>query len=143
MHYVGSKRRHAKHMLPIILESAYAGQTYVEPFVGGANMIDKVRGKRIGADSNINTIILLQAIQNNWIPPKTLSESLYKELKAQVEPSPLKSFAGFCCSFGAKWFGGYANCGVDADGNPRNRCGEARRHLLKQRGCLKGIDFVH
>lgn len=46
---MGSKRRIAKDILPIILENRTPEQFYVEPFVGGANMIDKVQGKRIGA----------------------------------------------------------------------------------------------
>ena len=41
---MGSKARIAKHILPIMLEEAEKkGITkWVEPFIGGANMIDKV-----------------------------------------------------------------------------------------------------
>ena len=44
MKYMGSKRRIAKHILPIMLKKAEEINitTWVEPFVGGANMIDKV-----------------------------------------------------------------------------------------------------
>jgi len=44
MKYMGSKNRIAKHLLPIMLaECEKHGITkWVEPFVGGANMIDKV-----------------------------------------------------------------------------------------------------
>ena len=54
MKYMGSKNRIAKHILPIMLaECEKQGITkWVEPFVGGANMIDKVEGPRIGNDSN-------------------------------------------------------------------------------------------
>ena len=52
MKYMGSKNRIAKYLLPIILKDRKEGQWYVEPFVGGANMIDKVDGNRIGADNN-------------------------------------------------------------------------------------------
>ena len=45
MKYMGSKNRIAKHILPIILKDRIENQYYVEPFVGGANMIDKVDGK--------------------------------------------------------------------------------------------------
>ena len=47
MKYMGSKARIAKYILPIILKDRKEGQCYVEPFVGGANMIDKVDGQRI------------------------------------------------------------------------------------------------
>ena len=44
MKYMGSKNRIAKHILPIMLaEAEKNGITkWVEPFVGGANLIDKV-----------------------------------------------------------------------------------------------------
>ena len=42
MKYMGSKRRIAKYILPIMLEHRAPNQWWVEPFVGGGNMIDKV-----------------------------------------------------------------------------------------------------
>jgi len=48
MKYMGSKSRHAKEILSIILKERKPDQWYVEPFVGGANVIDKVDGKRLG-----------------------------------------------------------------------------------------------
>ena len=60
MKYMGSKNRIAKHILPIMLkemeDKGYT--TWVEPFVGGGNTIDKVPEtyKRIGADLNEHTI---------------------------------------------------------------------------------------
>ena len=43
MKYMGSKRRYARELLPIILEGRQNSQHYVEPFVGGFKMIDKVQ----------------------------------------------------------------------------------------------------
>lgn len=44
MQYMGSKNRIAKELIPII-ESYITSDTkgYLEPFVGGANMIDKIK----------------------------------------------------------------------------------------------------
>ena len=44
MKYMGSKNRIAKHILPIMLAEAEKHNitTWVEPFVGGGGMIDKV-----------------------------------------------------------------------------------------------------
>ena len=44
MKYMGSKNRIAKFVLPIMIKEANEKgiTTWVEPFVGGANMIDKV-----------------------------------------------------------------------------------------------------
>jgi DNA adenine methylase len=49
MKYMGSKNRIAKYILPIMLAERKPDQWWVEPFVGGGNMIDKVDGNRIGA----------------------------------------------------------------------------------------------
>ena len=45
MKYLGSKNKIAKYILPIMLENR-GERTWVEPFVGGANTIDKVDGKK-------------------------------------------------------------------------------------------------
>ncbi|MCW0484672.1 DNA adenine methylase [Gaoshiqia sediminis] len=63
MKYMGSKNRIAKYILPIILENRTENQLYIEPFVGGANMIDKVTGERLGTDNNEYLIALLRALQ--------------------------------------------------------------------------------
>ena len=57
-------------------------QWWVEPFVGGANMIDKVGGKRIGNDSHEYLISLLIAIRDGYIPPKNISKDFYCEIKS-------------------------------------------------------------
>ena len=52
MKYVGSKNRLSKELAPII-QSYITDNTvaYIEPFVGGANMIDKIKHhKKIGSD---------------------------------------------------------------------------------------------
>lgn len=141
MKYMGSKARHAKELLPIILKDRKPGQWYVEPFVGGANMIDKVDGNRIGADFNENVIVLFKDLQVGWTPPESITEEEYKEARKK-ELSAYKSFVGFCASYSGKWFGGYAR-GNDGKGNPRNYADEQRRHLLKQKAGIKGVKFIH
>ena len=80
MKYMGSKARHAKDLLPIILANRKEGQWYVEPFVGGANMIDKVDGNRIGADFNSYLISMWNNLMSGWTPAK-VDRELYKEIK--------------------------------------------------------------
>lgn len=63
MKYMGSKNRIAKHILPIMLEYKTDDMVWVEPFVGGANMIDKVKGQRIGADFNEYLIAMWKELQ--------------------------------------------------------------------------------
>lgn len=140
MQYMGSKARHAKELLPIILKDRKPGQWYVEPFVGGANMIDKVDGPRIGADSNEYLICLLDAVSNGWVPPELVTEEEYNCAKGDRAIDPWTAFIGYGCSFGGKWFGGYAR-GKNAKGDWRNYASESKRNLLKQSPKLKGIDF--
>jgi DNA adenine methylase len=63
MKYMGSKARFAKYLLPIILKERTEEQYYVEPFVGGCNIIDKVKGKRIASDNNKYLIALWKGLQ--------------------------------------------------------------------------------
>jgi DNA adenine methylase len=149
MKYMGSKNRIAKHILPIILKDRKPDQWYVEPFVGGANMIDKVDGKRIGSDSNEYLICLLKALQDGYIPPDFVTEDEYKSARIEKNLEPRTAFIGFGCSYSGKWFGGYArNVRKDAPDaerlnmTTRNYCGESKRNLLKQLPNIIGINFL-
>ena len=70
MKYMGSKARFAKHILPIILKDRQPNQSYIEPFAGGMNMIDKVDGIRIANDQHEELMAMWQVlIYDNWDPP--------------------------------------------------------------------------
>ena len=112
MVYMGSKNRIAKFILPIMLKEANEKgiTTWVEPFVGGANIIDKVPNnfQRIGIDYNAHTIEALIAIRDLVDKlPTEVSEEYYKKIKGS-EPEPIKSWIRFVCSFGAKLDNGFA-----------------------------------
>jgi DNA adenine methylase len=144
MKYMGSKARYAKCILPIVLKNRKSGQWYVEPFVGGANMIDKVDGLRLGADVDPYLISMYRALQRGWLPPSELSEAEYAAIKIGPDnyPAELVAFVGFACSYAAKWFGGWCR-GVDAAGFPRDYIGEAYRNVRGQASRLRGIEFRH
>jgi len=138
MKYMGSKNRIAKEILPIILKDRKEDQWYVEPFVGGANMIDKVEGNRIGNDSNRYIISLINHLINKGSLPNYVSENEYNILKKNKEnfPEYLVGFYGIFLTFGSKWFGTYA----------RNKRGtnyaiEGRKNLLNQIKRLEGVLF--
>lgn len=140
MKYMGSKARHAKELLPIILKDRKEGQWYVEPFVGGANMIDKVDGKRVGADINEYLIAMWQAVSTGWMPPEELSEATYQYIKANKDDDKaLTAYAAFAMSFGGKWFGGYRR----DSGGKRNYAQESYKGAVKQFPSLHGVTFVH
>lgn len=142
MVYMGSKRRIAKYILPIMLSYRKEGQTWVEPFVGGGNMIDKVKGNRIGADINKWVIEALITIRDNvGILPKNnkeFTEKDYRNLRNN-DDCLFKGFAGFAYSFGGKWLGGYAK-----DKNEgKDYISIAYRAALKQSLLLQEVEFIN
>jgi DNA adenine methylase len=140
MKYMGSKNRIAKHLLPIMLENRN-GRTWVEPFVGGANMIDKVGGKRIGADLNEYVISLLNQMSKPGFKAPEISEEKYKDIKAHESQYPryMVGYAATQLSYGGKWFGGYRRDKIGV----RDYCKEAQNNVNKQSENLQGVEFIH
>jgi len=138
MKYMGSKRRIAKHLLPFLLKDRKAGQYYVEPFVGGANMIDKVQGLRIGADLNeylIQALILIRD-EPETLPKNNTEFTEQDHASLRTEESRLKGFAGFNYSFGSRWLAGWARS------KTRDFPAEGYRNALAQSPNLQGVEFV-
>lgn len=146
MKYMGSKARIAKHILPIILKDRKEGQCYVEPFVGGANMIDKVDGWRIGADSNKHVISALEFIRDCDIPKsnREYTEFNYKSAADAVRHglgiSKKDSYALIAFSFGAKWLGGWSR-GKTGNGEPRDYVNEQYKASTRQKPLLQGVEL--
>jgi site-specific DNA-adenine methylase len=67
MKYVGSKSKIKNEILPIILKDIKKGQTYIEPFVGGCNIIDGIDSsiRRCGSDFNPFLIAMWKGLQMN------------------------------------------------------------------------------
>tara|TARA_R110002012_G_scaffold39420_1_gene109076 strand:+ start:128 stop:829 length:702 start_codon:yes stop_codon:yes gene_type:complete len=140
MKYLGSKNRIAKHILPLMLEGR-TNETWVEPFVGGANMIDKVKGKRVGADLNEYVIALLQEMTKPNFEAPEISEEKYNDIKQNQSKYPkwVVGYAGTQLSFGSTWFGSYRR---DKQGK-RNYCLEAQNNVNKQSENIQGIEFIN
>lgn len=144
MKYMGSKDRIAKKILPIIL-NCDLNSDYVEPFVGGFNMIDKIPSfnrKRIANDKNNYLISLFSKLQNGWIPPKKVDRETYNLVKNNKDlyPPELVGYIGFCCSYSGKWFGGYAGETKTKQGL-RDYQDEAFRNLMNQVQKIKDIEL--
>jgi len=90
------------------LEYRSPGQTYIEPFVGGGWVLQEVKGTRYASDINPYLIAMYKALQQGWVPPDYVSEEEYQKAKKGECSDALRGFIGFGCSFGGKWFGGYA-----------------------------------
>ncbi len=147
MKYLGSKNRIAKHILPIMLEYRTPEMTWVEPFVGGANMIDKVEGKRIGADLNEYLIEALILIRDNPEKiPDLITEDDYQKLKDEMKVDGITGFAGFAMSFGGKFFGGYRRDVAGTKGcidNMKTQTRRSKQNAIKQSEKLKGVKLVN
>ena len=141
MKYMGSKNRIAKEILPIMLEKR-ENRTWVEPFVGGGNMIDKVQGKRIGADINPYLIEALIAIRDCVIDlpknNKEFTEENYKELRKN-DNYKYKGYAGFAFSYSGKWLGGWRRDGL----NKRDYVNESYKNAINQSPLLQGVRLVN
>jgi len=144
MKYMGSKARIAKEILPIILKGRESNQHYVEPFVGGANCIDKVGGKRIGSDSNEYLIAMFKSLQDGWLPRKEISKEHYYDIKKNKScyKKCVVGYVGFNCSYSGKWFGGYAGKVKTKINTERNYMLEAYNNVMNQLEGIRNIDFV-
>lgn len=129
---MGSKARIAKYILPIILKDRKPDQWYVEPFVGGANCIDKVDGLRIGNDCNEYIIALHKHLQNDKHIPY-ISKDEYNDIRSKPKNFEkwLVGYAGICCSYSGKWFGGYAGQ-VETKAGIRDYQSEALKNIRSQ-----------
>lgn len=156
MKYMGSKSRIAKYIVPII--QRYIDENnitkYWEPFVGGANVIDKIRCDcKVGSDKNRYLIALLQRVQAGGLLYESVSKELYDKARTAFNNGDTSEFEdwqvgniGFLASFNGRWFdGGYARPGYEKlkSGGTRYRdyYNEAKNNLLNQAPNLIGIQF--
>ena len=78
MVYQGSKNKISKYLKPIIESYLKDGMWYVEPFVGGANMIDKIDwNNKYGYDNNKYLIALHKKAQETELPLLNTSREAY------------------------------------------------------------------
>ena len=147
MKYMGSKNRIAKHILPIILKDRKENQYYVEPFVGGANMIDKVGGLRIGSDVNKYLIALWKGMQQNLDRPYIIDKELYSLARTAYNSNDtttltdfLIGWVGWMGSYNGRFFdGGYSGHLV----GKRDYITEQIKNTEAQISKIKDVLFVH
>lgn len=147
MKYVGSKNKLSKELVPIIqsyINSLPNCNGYLEPFVGGANIIDKIEcDNKYGSDINKYLIALLEKVKSDIDSiPNTISKEEYynvKDNKEQYEDWYV-GLVGFLCSYNSKWFAGFNN-NIQTKQGIRNYAEEGIRGLKKQSKYLKNITF--
>ena len=108
MQYMGGKSRIAGKIREHLV--SHGAAKYVEPFVGGGAVLTKVArdfAEITANDAHEDLIDLYRALQAGWVPPEVVTEEEFNALRS-ADPSPLRTFAGFCCSYGGAWWAGYA-----------------------------------
>ena len=83
---------------------------YFEPFCGmlGVGIHFAKAGRYMLAnDKNTDLILLLDAIKNGWVPPKSCSKTKYEQYKNNTEHSKLRGFYGFACAYSGIFYAGY------------------------------------
>lgn len=149
MKYMGSKGRIAKYTLPIVLRDRTEGQFYVEPFCGGCNMIDKVKGNRIANDKNAYLIRMWRRLIKGWEPPMVIEKDFYHAVreswkqKSEAFPPELIGWVGFTGGYNGKFFSGYTGHARITKGGVRDYIGEAIRNILSQVDNLRGVCFLN
>jgi DNA adenine methylase len=136
MQYVGGKHRIRKE-LAVYLESVREGRTFVEPFCGGCNITAEMSGYRIASDLCEDVILLWKAASDGWEPPTKVLEDEYKAARS-APSSAYRGFVGFGCSFGGKFFGGYARTSA---GRKEDFAMAAHNSIIRKAKTLRGVLF--
>ena len=137
MQYFGGKAKIAKYIVPYLEGVRKDNQIFVEPFVGGANIVSQMSGKRKAYDFNEYLIEMYKGVQNGYELPDSLTEEEYKYIREHKdEDKVLTGFVGFGCSFAGKWFGGYAR-----NKQKHNYCKASKNSLMKKMSTMADVEF--
>lgn len=140
MQYFGGKAKVAKYIVPYLESVRKNDQPFLEPFVGGANIISKMSGERYAYDFNEYLIEMYKSVQRGYELPDELSEERYRHVKDNKdEDKALTGFVGFGCSFAGKWFGGYAR----DKRKIRDYAYTAKKGLLKKVSTMNEVVFEY
>lgn len=145
MVYMGSKRRIKKRLIPILQKYIDLNgiDTYIEPMVGGGNIIDSISCKnRVGYDSHPYLIALLNHVSKygESCIPDEVSREEYLAVRDNPQDFPdwYVGLVGFGASYSGKWMAGYAG---PYKKSGKSRVGEMMRNLKKQAPLLEGVQF--
>ena len=144
MRYLGGKNQLGKEISGILKKYAPPEKysKYIEPFCGSLgvtiHMVDDY--KVYVSDYQKDLILLWKAIKSGTFKyPRSVSKQTYYRYKNDPKPSAMRAFVGFGCSFGGKWFGGYAE-----DYNKKNYtiCSETVRSIKRLESSIKKIKSI-
>ena len=140
MKYLGGKTRIAKQLVSVMQANAPNAEWYVEPFVGGFNVIQHVSGmKRWGNDKQPYLIALFRAIRKGWMPPDDISEEHYNHVKfnRHLYDPHYVGFVGYAGGFGGILFRGFSKNKIGT-----NYFKQTKNVLLKQAPKLSNVKMT-
>lgn len=146
---MGSKSKYANEIVPILQKLIDDNhiETYIEPFVGGANIIDKIQCKRrIGYDRSETLIALLKQARDDFsLIPTSGSREMWDEGKAYVKDGVSLTTMSLADVGAIEYFASYSNGGFPRgyakNTSTRDYYNEAYRNMEKQAKKLQNIEF--
>lgn len=148
MVYMGSKNRIAKYIIPIMEKYRTDGQFFVEPFVGGCNLIDKVSGNRMGFDNNPYLIAMWRGLQQDVDRPMEISFEFYDKCRQAYNKNKSGEgmsqrelftigWVGYMWSFNGRFYDG----GYNGNSTVRNYSKENIANIARQIESIKDVEF--
>ena len=138
MQYLGGKHAIAKDVASFLESVRPEGAPFYDACCGGLSITAAMSGERVANDACEPLIELYRAWLQGWRPPTHVDEAEYHRVKQLADPTdPLTAFVGFGCSFGAKYFGGYAR---DRQ-HGRNYAAVAERNLQRKLAHCSDVRF--
>ena len=144
MKYMGGKNRIAKEILPIILKNRKENQFYVEPFAGGCNVIDKVKGNRLASDKSEYLMDMWFDLTMGYSFDEKIDKDKYSRARTEFNNGVNEEFTmseigwiGFMASYNGRFFDG----GYNGNYKKRDYTKESIDNIKKQIDSMKGVSF--
>ncbi len=149
MVYMGAKTKYADSIVSILQAEIdrLGTDTYIEPFCGGCNIIDKIKcAKRYGYDRSDTLIALLNQAATDFSKlPTEVNRAMWDEGKAYVKDGKQPITMSLADVGAVEFFASFSNGGfprgMAKNTASRNYYNEAYRNLQKQAPLLKDIIF--
>lgn len=135
MQYQGGKHRFAKPFSKIINAIITDESYYLEPFLGGCNILPHIHHpKRFGSDIRSDVIHFWAKVRDGWLPPEEVSKEEYyhyKSIRETLRPE-LRAYISIGCSYSGKLWGGYANTYKSGRNRTKEVYNNVKRRVLNK-----------
>lgn len=141
MKYLGGKYKIRKDLWKFFNGKLEREQPFVDLFCGGCWVTMGIDNNRliIANDKHKYLMDMWCGMQSGYTFPEQVTKEEYDYIRDNKDADPvLTGFVGFNCSYGGKWFGGYAR---DRKGN-RNFAREGKDSLVKKMEKMKDVQFL-